>query len=205
MVPSGRRRAASTCRTAARTGATSSRWTASIPDAFSIRRSSSSSTTRATRKTSSTASTTALPGRFDPLDLNYSRSWFQTPNAYDNLDVQNVMNGGRAAAVQRKPDLRQRRQHRPALQDRHVQYLADITRTSSTTTRSSTWAHSSARTSTTTTPAPTPSPTWDRRTCRPRPSPKTARSPMPPSIRITPTSRASTTSRSARNTGRRSS
>jgi hypothetical protein len=28
------------------------------------------------------------------LDLNYSRSWFQTPNSYDNLGVQNVMNGG---------------------------------------------------------------------------------------------------------------
>jgi hypothetical protein len=28
------------------------------------------------------------------LDLNYSRSWFQTPNAYDNLDVQNVVAGG---------------------------------------------------------------------------------------------------------------
>jgi Carboxypeptidase regulatory-like domain/TonB-dependent Receptor Plug Domain len=28
------------------------------------------------------------------LDLNYSRSWFQTPNAFDNLSVQNVENGG---------------------------------------------------------------------------------------------------------------
>jgi hypothetical protein len=26
------------------------------------------------------------------LNLNYSRSWFQTPNAYQNLDVQNVIN-----------------------------------------------------------------------------------------------------------------
>jgi hypothetical protein len=25
------------------------------------------------------------------LDLNYSRSWFQTPNSYDNLNVQNVL------------------------------------------------------------------------------------------------------------------
>ena len=32
------------------------------------------------------------------LDLNYSRSWFQTPNAYDNLDVQNVTAGGATAA-----------------------------------------------------------------------------------------------------------
>jgi hypothetical protein len=28
------------------------------------------------------------------LDLNYSRSWFQTPNSYDNLNVQNVMTTG---------------------------------------------------------------------------------------------------------------
>ncbi len=28
------------------------------------------------------------------LNLNYSRSWFQTPNAYDNLNVQNVVGGG---------------------------------------------------------------------------------------------------------------
>jgi len=31
------------------------------------------------------------------LDLNYSRSWFQTPNTYDNLDVQNVLSGGTTA------------------------------------------------------------------------------------------------------------
>ncbi len=28
------------------------------------------------------------------LDLNYSRSWFQTPNTYDNLNIQNVISGG---------------------------------------------------------------------------------------------------------------
>jgi len=31
------------------------------------------------------------------LDLNYSRSWFQTPNDYDNLNVQNVIAGGVSA------------------------------------------------------------------------------------------------------------
>ena len=31
------------------------------------------------------------------LDLNYSRSWFQTPNSYDNLDVQNVVSNGSSA------------------------------------------------------------------------------------------------------------
>jgi hypothetical protein len=31
------------------------------------------------------------------LDLNYSRSWFQTPNAFQNLNVQNVIKGGTSA------------------------------------------------------------------------------------------------------------
>jgi hypothetical protein len=31
------------------------------------------------------------------LDFNYSRSWFQTPNSYDNLNVQNVVSGGAGA------------------------------------------------------------------------------------------------------------
>jgi hypothetical protein len=31
------------------------------------------------------------------LDLNYSRSWFQTPNSYDNLNVLNVISGGASA------------------------------------------------------------------------------------------------------------
>ncbi|MFZ0392786.1 MAG: TonB-dependent receptor [Terracidiphilus sp.] len=31
------------------------------------------------------------------LDLNYSRSWFQTPNAFDNVNVMNVLNGGTAS------------------------------------------------------------------------------------------------------------
>jgi len=32
------------------------------------------------------------------LNLNYSRSWFQTPNAYQNLDVQNVLNNTGASS-----------------------------------------------------------------------------------------------------------
>ncbi|MGO9639447.1 MAG: carboxypeptidase regulatory-like domain-containing protein [Terracidiphilus sp.] len=32
------------------------------------------------------------------LDVNYSRSWFQTPNSYDNLNVQNVVSGGASAS-----------------------------------------------------------------------------------------------------------
>src|SRR5271168_317254 len=31
------------------------------------------------------------------LNLNYSRSWFQTPNAFENLNVQNVVSGGAGA------------------------------------------------------------------------------------------------------------
>ena len=31
------------------------------------------------------------------LDLNYSRSWFQTPNAFDNLNVKNVVSDGTSA------------------------------------------------------------------------------------------------------------
>ncbi len=40
--------------------------------------------------------------QFTPVDsihtsFNYSRSWFQTPNAYDNLNVMNVVSGGSGA------------------------------------------------------------------------------------------------------------
>ena len=40
---------------------------------------------------------------FDPassmhVDMNYSRSWFQTPNSYDSLNVQNVVGGGTSAS-----------------------------------------------------------------------------------------------------------
>jgi hypothetical protein len=31
------------------------------------------------------------------IDFNYSRSWFQTPNAFDNLNIQNVISGGSSA------------------------------------------------------------------------------------------------------------
>jgi hypothetical protein len=31
------------------------------------------------------------------IDFNYSRSWFQTPNAFDNLNIQNVVSGGATA------------------------------------------------------------------------------------------------------------
>jgi hypothetical protein len=32
------------------------------------------------------------------LDLNFSRSWFQTPNSYDNLNIQNVVTNGVSAS-----------------------------------------------------------------------------------------------------------
>ncbi|MGB6973259.1 MAG: TonB-dependent receptor [Terracidiphilus sp.] len=31
------------------------------------------------------------------MDMNYSRSWFQTPNSYDSLNVENVVSGGTSA------------------------------------------------------------------------------------------------------------
>ena len=31
------------------------------------------------------------------IDFNYSRSWFQTPNTFDNLNVQNIVGGGSSA------------------------------------------------------------------------------------------------------------
>ncbi|MGA2086365.1 MAG: TonB-dependent receptor, partial [Terracidiphilus sp.] len=38
------------------------------------------------------------------LDVNYSRSWFQTPNAYDNLNVQNVETTGPNSGTSANPD-----------------------------------------------------------------------------------------------------
>ncbi len=38
------------------------------------------------------------------LDLNYSRSWFQTPNSYDNLDVQNVQTTGPNSGTSASPN-----------------------------------------------------------------------------------------------------
>jgi len=32
------------------------------------------------------------------LDLNYSRSWFQTPNSFDTLNVPNVTSGGASSS-----------------------------------------------------------------------------------------------------------
>jgi hypothetical protein len=56
------------------------------------------------------------------LNLNYSRSWFQTPNAYDNLNVQNVIERRRDG----QSGLRQRGQYRSALEDRDLQHCADL-------------------------------------------------------------------------------
>ena len=58
------------------------------------------------------------------LDLNYSRSWFQTPNSYDNLNVENVIGGG--TTVPRQPRFRQCGQCRSALEDIDIQYLAHV-------------------------------------------------------------------------------
>ena len=106
------------------------------------------------------------------LDLNYSRSWFQTPNAFDNLNVQNVVSG------------RQRRQLRssptwatPTSAPRSGPSTSlRPTRGSSATTRSSTWAPGSARTSTTIFRAAILWPIWGLQTCKPHPSRRSVRS-----------------------------
>jgi hypothetical protein len=41
---------------------------------------------------------TITPADSIHLDMNYSRSWFQTPNAYDNLNVENVVGGSGGSA-----------------------------------------------------------------------------------------------------------
>ena len=83
---------------AARNGATSSRSTASIPAASSIppefavfhdKGNEQNVFDRIDRQLSSADSI--------HIDLGFSRSWFQTPNTYDNLDVQNVVSGGTSA------------------------------------------------------------------------------------------------------------
>jgi hypothetical protein len=38
------------------------------------------------------------------LDVNYSRSWFQTPNSFDNLNVQNVKTNGPNSGTSADPD-----------------------------------------------------------------------------------------------------
>jgi hypothetical protein len=38
------------------------------------------------------------------LDMNYSRSWFQTPNTFDNLNVQNVETSGPNSGTSANPD-----------------------------------------------------------------------------------------------------
>ncbi|MGA9669887.1 MAG: TonB-dependent receptor [Terracidiphilus sp.] len=38
------------------------------------------------------------------LDLNYSRSWFQTPNTFDNLNVQNVLTSGPNSGTSANPN-----------------------------------------------------------------------------------------------------
>ena len=60
------------------------------------------------------------------FDLNYSRSWFQTPNSYDNLNVMNVDDHRPEQRYKRQSNLRERGQHRSALQDQYLQHLAHL-------------------------------------------------------------------------------
>ncbi len=55
-------------------------------------------------------------------NLNYSRSWFQSPNTYDQLNVSNVVSGGTGPS----PVFDNRRGCRSALQDRNLQHRPDL-------------------------------------------------------------------------------
>ena len=135
------------------------------------------------------------------LDLNYSRSWFQTPNSYDNLNVQNVMTTGPNAA-QVPTQLLSTSATLTSTPRSALITSRPPTHTSSVTIRSSTWARFSAETATATIRARILSPISARPTCKPHPSPSTAPSPTRASMRTTPTSRAFITSRSARSMDR---
>ena len=83
-----RRRRHSISPGAARSGATLSRPTASIPLDFWTGRSIPCFTIRATRQMCSTGSILSLPTA-DSINLNlgFSRSWFQTPNSWDSQNA----------------------------------------------------------------------------------------------------------------------
>ena len=83
------------------------------------------------------------------LNLNYSRSWFQTPNAYDNLNVQNVVSGGTGP----NPVFDNVRQYRSTFEDGKHSTLHRLIRAPFQTTRSSTSGLTSAKIFTTTTRA----------------------------------------------------
>ena len=55
-------------------------------------------------------------------NFNYSRSWFQNPNSYDQNSVSNVVSGGSGS----QPRLRDRRECGSAFQDRYVQHRANV-------------------------------------------------------------------------------
>ena len=104
------------------------------------------------------------------LDLNYSRSWFQTPNAFDNVNVQNVVSAAAptpllSSAASATPT--SGRRSRPSTSIRR-------TRGSSATTRSSTSVPGRERTCTITFPAPILLPTWEIQAYKPHPFPRSA-------------------------------
>jgi hypothetical protein len=113
------------------------------------------------------------------LDLNYSRSWFQTPNAFQNLNVQNVINGTGVSAS-------------PAFGNvGNTDQASKINTLNISPTYTRVISNNSVR-----------SPIWGHPTCKPPRSPSTVPSPTPAFTPITPMSKASITSRPASNTSR---
>ena len=118
------------------------------------------------------------------LNLNYSRSWFQTPNAYDNLNVSNVVSGGAGpdpSSPTSETPIRSPRL-KPSISRRPIP-------ASSGRIRCSTSAPMFAAMPTTTIPAAIPWPTSVRRTCKPPRSHNIEHLPMPGCARISPTKR----------------
>jgi hypothetical protein len=109
------------------------------------------------------------------LDLNYSRSWFQTPNSYDTVNVQNVIGDGASA--------------NPIFgsvgnNDQHSKIGTFNISPTYTRVLGSSWALLCAATTITTTPAATPYPIWGQPICKPPPSRRIAPSPIARSTRI---------------------
>ena len=75
------------------------------------------------------------------LNLGYTRSWFQTPNSYDNLNV------GSTSPITGEPV----GANRPEIEDRYLQHRPHVYARHRSAIKSSTLAHLFARTATTTT------------------------------------------------------
>jgi len=136
-------------------------------------------------------------GRLGPPRPELQPLLVSDPNSYDNLNVQNVVSGGasasRSSAALATPTSTQRSgpsTFRPPI------------RASSATMAVLNVGAFTAADDYNYYPAATLWPTWDRQTCKPRPSRSSAPLPTRPCTPITPTPRGFIPSRPVRNTGR---